>query len=213
MQKIESFDLKFDVLRKCIEAELSYEDRTKPRFLLLLWAVIAIFIVPIPNEGVLLLIKPLLTIGVIVLSIRTNLNKKSDLDLIQETIFGELVVDKQNLLIHFSDEILIDKSFTGTVVMNYEGYYKEVIGGRKHPNIHYGTKNQIVIDLGAKKKSFYIFLKGKNGRKCFYELANFLFDKGIDVKEYTRGERTYFGEKLKYREIQQLKQSRGLPIR
>jgi hypothetical protein len=209
-------NIEFDILKKPLEIELSHEDRTKPIFLFILIELIIAFIVFQSENNVLLLF---LIIPVIVFIVFFEKRKdRSELEIINQHLIGKLIVqEKPFKILNTLGDKTLGEDFKGVITIKYDGYFKEVVRSNSDnivyfssgtPNIYYGTQNQIIINDSGIQKRYYIYLEGIKEKKKFYDLAKILFLNKIDVKEFSRGERTYLGKKLSYREIQKLKNNK-----
>ena len=199
-------NLEFDILKKPLEAELTHEDRTKPRFLFFGIIIVVIFLLPISNNDNFFFLKIFVSIILLIILLKKNTNRRSELDIIKENLVDKLIVQAEPFkIVNSLGENIIGNDFEGNIIIKYEGYFKEIEGNTRNPNVYYGTQNQIIINNSGSKKRYFIYIKGSEGRRNFFKLVELLFSNNIEFKEFSRGERTYFGKKLNYKEIQKLK--------
>ncbi len=201
-------DFEFTILKKSLELELAYEDRTMSIFLFLVFGVVTLLILIYNSVDYRqLLIITTLFIGVAVFLIRGKLNSKTASEIIKEHTIGTLSINQDPFEIRdASQNVLIDGDFEGSITMKYDGYYQEVVGTEEDSAIYYGTKNQIIIKDSQREKRFIVHLKDQEDKKKFQKVTELLHSqKNIEVKEFTRGQRTYLGKQLNYKEIQEFK--------
>lgn len=92
---------------------------------------------------------------------------------------------------------------------DYEGYYGEKsywerLFLRNH-NFLFGTNNTITIHANDQSHRLTILLKNKQEKKYFQYLLQTAYEHGIQVVEFYRGQRSYGGKLLTYKEIQAFK--------
>lgn len=193
-----------------MELELAYKDRTLPIFLLLAFGVVIfLFLTKSVNYKLLSIIATLIVIGAVYLFKRKS-NSTSASEIVEQHTIGKLSVYQDPFEIRDeSQNIIIGADFNGSISMKCEGYYKEVVGTDEDYVTYYGSSNQILIKGLQKEKKFIVYLKNQEEKKKFQQLTEILHSKNIEVKEFTRGERTYLGKKLNYKEIQAFKQQRN----
>ena len=197
----------FTTLKKSLELDLAYEDRTSSIILFLFFGIVTLLILlyNAVDDRQLLMITTLF-IGAAVFLIRDKSKAKSASEIIKDHTTGTLSLNQDPFEIRDEyQNLLIDRDFEGIITMKYDGYYKEVVGTEEDSTIYYGTKNQIIIKDFQKEKKFIVYLKDQEEKKKFQKATAMLHSKNIEVKEFTRGERTYLGKKLNYKEIQEFK--------
>jgi len=91
--------------------------------------------------------------------------------------------------------------------ININSYFGEQTGYGGRKELHYGTDNKIILSINNESKTYYVFIHDESEIEKLQALSYWCLRRNVEHKEYTKGERTYIGEKLKFKEIQELKRS------
>ncbi|MEL6717138.1 MAG: hypothetical protein AAFP82_00315 [Bacteroidota bacterium] len=194
-----------NLLEQSLETAFTNQNRTKPLLRWLLISFVIIFIIPKSDTDDFFLLRIIFVFALIAYHLY-SFSGESDEIKIQNYYIGKLKIYADYLLFEVDGrQTIIDANFKGELIFKYEGYHEEVIGYSRNPNIYYGTDNTVTIIDNKEEQIFYLFLGNKHNRKRFYQLIEWADDKKLNYKEYTRNERTYLGEKLKFKEIQDFK--------
>lgn len=204
-------NLEFNLIKKPIEKELAQKGSPHQLFLVLVFTIVLTILLTIFNVEP-PLIAAILAFSLITITIiKMTSNTKSELEIIKENLIGKLIITQNPFHITTNtEENIVDKNFKGFVTLKYEGYYNEVVGNSKYPNVYFGTNNKITFHDIGNEKTFYIYLYGSGDKKKFDKISNILTSNHIDTKEYTKGVRTYSGQQLDFREIQALRKNKNL---
>lgn len=201
--------MEFVLLKKPLESELRDRDQIKPiRYFLLslgLFVPMSIFLFADRAPYILMIFGGVWTLFFL---IHKFTHRKPELQFISDHTLDKLLITEHPFAVHTaSGKYIIYERFTGTVTAKYNGYYKMVreLYYGKYATVHYGTGNVLVIDYGDSRQHYFLFLKGKAGKQKFFQLMELLAKNRIVVQEYTWEHRTYLGNKLSYREIQEFK--------
>jgi len=125
---------------------------------------------------------------------------------INEKVVGSLNFDEEQLIVETNDsKIQISASGNRELFIYFNSVFGEISRSGQSSQFHYGTDNYIeLVDSGVKKK-IYIWLEHEEDRETLQSISTWGIKSKLDVKEFTKGERTYFGKKMNYKEIQEMK--------
>lgn len=198
-------NLELKLLAQPFDTDFSYHDRTSRALIFLVFCVMGIFTLIPFESGLFKGIRIILIVAAVVFIIQKIDFKKED-ELLTPNIIGTLNFDGESISFNTSENtIVVDKNYQGLIQFKFEGYKGEVEGYGRHANVYYGTNNIIELSGIDFPMKYYVFLNGTVDKRKFSALIKWCYDEGINYKEFTRGEATYFGKKLNYKEIQAFK--------
>ncbi|HMR88253.1 MAG TPA: hypothetical protein PKD51_08870 [Saprospiraceae bacterium] len=204
-------NLEFNLIKQPLEKVLAQKGSTHLILLFLLFTIILTILLTLFNFEPAFIAVIIAFFLITTTIIKMTANTKTELEIINENLDGKLIITQNPFQISTNTgENIVDENFKGFVTLKYEGFYHEVQGNSKYPNVYFGTNNKITFHDAGNEKTFYIYLYGSGDKKKFDKIANILNSNNIDTKEYTKGVRTYYGQELSYTEIQELKKNRNI---
>jgi hypothetical protein len=205
--------LRFSILDRSLEGDLTFPTGNFTHLKVFLLVAAILLLLPKSFDAELLWIRSLLVVAIAAWLYRT----KFPIVLTERQIIEQHIVDRWTVtekpfsVRNSKQEIMLDASFKGMIHARYETYFYETRRFGKMVETFYGTNNKLTIEEEQEQKTFYIFIDSTTRQQQFYQLIEQLRQQKIEVKEYTKGVRTYSGKQLKYNEIQALKQNKKCP--
>ncbi len=197
--------IEFDILKSNYVKQLNTSKFRYGKVGMIVIPILAIILTDIflPNIN-------LIVIGIIYLGLSYLLSKilqKSDEEIVQEIstqVIGTIRLEEDEIKIVLNENE--NQLNAGEISeININSYFGEVTGYGKYQELHYGTDTTIKLGGNNTTKILYVFIRNKEQRLKFKSISNCCLRTNSNYKEYTRNERTYNGNKLNYKEIQELK--------
>lgn len=190
------------ILKHPLETNLREDNSFLPNKSGCLITLIAFLILPKSVDAPFLFARVVITLGLVLCAVYFSRKKRDDMEIIEEYKTGNLLFCDNKIKLALGNKPLeIRPKSKVKLTFQYFSYYKEIESLDRNSTVHYGTNN--FIEINGKK--YFIFLNGTVDRKRFYALSKWAIENKLSIKEFTKGERTYMGEHLNYKQIQEFK--------